>query len=478
MEEYVISEKRQQNLLMFIVAVSVVMFSIDYSMVNISLPDIARYFNAKLATVTWIPLMYLLMVTSLLLGFGKLGDIKGYKKVFLLGLLFFIAGTILCGVAPSIKILIMARTIQSVGEAMFSPMGLALITTFLPFDIRGKALGVIALSQGVGFTLGPLIGGFLTASVGWRSIFFINVPIGIAMFFLAMKMLPSKQRESSDRRFDLPGSVSIFIALSTLLFALNSGAKLGWANKVILACFGISAVAFLIFILQEKKVSYPLLDLNLLKNKDFTFAGISVFLAVCSFFGLYLLLPFYFEIVLRLKMTQAGVLLMIAPLMMMVLAPFSGKASDRMGSRILCSVGMAMTLIGFIASSFLTKDTKPVVPALILFIFGSAMGIFMAPNNKLIMAHAPIDKQGVASGVYKMMLGIGGVLGIAIFPAVVMQTLASVAVSKNIPMMEVRNHPDIMMMGFRNVFLFGVLMASMALFFSVLAKDKKQVEKE
>lgn len=473
MNNYIVTDKRRQNLIMLVIAISVIMFTIDYSMVNLTLPAIAKDLKVKIIDIAWLPLVYLLIVTSLLLSFGKLADIKGYKKIFITGLCILIAGTLMCGFTPGMKILLAARAFQSLGEAMLGPTGLAILTTCLPSNIRGKALGVVALAQGIGFMAGPLLSGAITTHLGWRFIFFVNVPVGIIAILAAIKILPAEQAEAKDKRFDLAGAVMTFAALATLIFAMNSGARLGWLSPVIIACFAVSAAAIFLFLIREKKIDYPVLDPALFKNRDFTFSTCSAFFAVFVFMGLYFLIPFYLEMVRGMQMSGAGVLLMVAPLAMMLSAPVSGKISDRMGSRFLCSLGMAFAVTGMTAALFLSPSANPVFIAVIMCLLGLAMGTFMPPNNKLIMMNAPDDKQGVASGVYKMTLGIGGVFGIAVFPLVLMQVLVSAAIQRNIPMADIKNMPAVMMIGFRGAFGLGVIVSLLALLFSVLARDRK-----
>ncbi|MCX5679837.1 MAG: MFS transporter, partial [Candidatus Omnitrophica bacterium] len=203
MEEYIIRDKRKQIALVALAAASIFMATLDYSMLNISLPSIAKCFNVRLITVSWVPLSYLLIITSSLLGFGKLGDIKGYKKMFIIGIGVFVGGTFLCSVSPRMSSVLVSRMIQSVGEAMYSPVAIALITTILPKELRGKALGIMALAQGVGLSMGPILGGLINYYVGWRFIFLLNIPIGLVVILLAAKMLPDRQPEVVDKRFDI-----------------------------------------------------------------------------------------------------------------------------------------------------------------------------------------------------------------------------------------------------------------------------------
>ncbi|MDD5495779.1 MAG: MFS transporter [Candidatus Omnitrophica bacterium] len=474
MEDYIITDRSKQNWLMAIVAASVIMFSIDYSMLNISLPSIAKYFNVKLVAVSWIPLVYLLIVTSSVLGFGKLGDLKGFKRVFMMGFAFFLIGTVCCALAPTVSLLIAFRALQSVGEAMFSPIGIALLTALLPEDRRGKALGIVALAQGVGFSLGPVIGGFINSHIGWRGIFCVNIPLGLVTAFLAAKMLPSKQRLSSELKFDLPGAGLIFVALSTLVIAMNSIIRMGFKNPKVLGCFAVSFIAFAFFIIREKRAPYPLLDLKLFRNRDFTFSNAAAFCATCLYMGSYFLFPFYLELVMRLDVSKTGLVLMSTPLMMVIISPIAGKISDRIGSRLLCSLGAGLAIFVYALFSTFTQATGVPLMVFNLLLAGMVMGLFLAPNNKLVLAHAPVERQGVASSVYKIALSVGSVFGIATFPLVLMKVMMLHASRLKVPISEARHMPELLMTGFHAAFIFGIVVSAATLVFSLLAKDKKK----
>lgn len=473
-DEYIVREKSKQIALVALAAASIFMATLDYSMLNISLPNIARYFNVKLTTISWVPLSYLLIITSALLGFGKLGDIKGYKKMFILGISVFVGGTFLCSVAPKMASVLASRMVQAVGEAMYSPVAIALITTLLPKELRGKALGIMALAQGVGLSVGPIIGGLINAYAGWRFIFLINIPIGLIVIILAAKMLPGKQPEAADKRFDIRGAALVFISLSTFLFGLNSVTKLGFGSLAVLGCFAASAVLIAVFIFAERRIAYPVLDLGLFADKNFSLANTATFLSVFVYMGLYFIFPFYLEMVRGIPIAKAGVVLMFPPLMMMMIAPFSGKLSDITGSRLPCSIGMVFAAVGAMMLIFLNKSSSfPYIVACQL-VMGVAMGLFLAPNNRLVMMSAPADKQGVASGVYKTMISIGGAVGLAASPIVLMATVSRAASKAGVPLSVVREHPEVMMQGFRAVFIFMVFACVLSLVFSILAADREQ----
>ena len=474
MEDCVVIDRKKQNWLIAIVCATVFMFSVDYSMVNISLPVIAKYFGATIASVSRVPLAYLLVVTSTVLLFGKLGDIKGFKKIFITGLVIFVTGTFLCALAPTLNILLGLRVYQCIGEAMFSPIGIAILTVFLPSDVKGRALGFMATAQGIGFCLGPVLGGFINSRFGWHNIFFMNIPLGILVIMASLKTIPSKQPVPEDRRVDTIGAILVFICLSTLVLALNSISGLGLKNPVVISCFAVSAVAFVMFLLQESRTSNPILDLSLFLNRDFAFATLSAFCVIFVYMGLIFLFPFYLNIVRGMSIMNAGLILMIPALMVIIFAPIAGFVSDKFGSRIICTLGISMTTLAFFMFSLFTSSTPIfyVIPSLVL--AGIAIGCFLPANNKLVMILAPSDKQGMASAVYKILNSTGGVFGIAILPLIIMRRVYAAAAHAGIAMSAVRGHPDIVMAGFDAAFKFAMFICVTGLVFTILAKDKKE----
>jgi EmrB/QacA subfamily drug resistance transporter len=475
-ETYVVAEKSRQNGIMLVVCASIFMFTLDFSMFNISLPNISNHLSKDaFLTVAQLPMAFILVVTSTLLGFGKLGDIKGYKKIFILGLVIYVAGTFLSSLAPTLYILLFTRVIQAVGESMFSPTGIAIFTTLLPAESRGKALGLLATAQGLGLSVGPAVGGFINTHIGWRAIFYLNIPIGILTILLAMKWLPSRQPEPADARFDTPGAILIFFMLAPLLYALNSGTKMGWTDPVILVCLAASLIALPLFLIREKRIPYPLVDLRLFKDRDFSFAASSSFLAMCCYIGIGFLLPFYLTFVLKMDFARVGLLMMIPSVMTMILGPLAGQWSDRMGSRGLCTAGLTLVVAAF--TLFFTMNSSTGVSFIMgsLLVLGTGLGLFMAPNNKLVMMHVPADKQGVGSGIYKIMLKAGSVVGLAVFPLVFIQVTLPVALERyggNLRL--IRGDLDLMTAGFRSAFVAGIILSLAAFAITLLARDVRR----
>ncbi|MFH2033125.1 MAG: MFS transporter, partial [Candidatus Margulisiibacteriota bacterium] len=377
--ELLINEPSKQWILMGIVAISIFMYSLDYSMLNISLPTISNYFNVSVGVVALLPLAYLLVVTSTILGFGKLGDIKGFSKLFMIGMGIFVVGTFLCSLAPSLNILLLIRVFQCLGEAMYSAAGIALLTTFLPSNIKGRALGIVATSQGLGLSLGPAIGGMLNTYFSWHTIFLVNIPIGVVTLMLALKFLPRKQLEARDKSFDVPGSILLFVLLSALILTLNYAGRLGWSDPFIIGSIITFVTALVAFIVRETRAKSPLLDLELFKNKNFSFANISAFLMVCGCFGFSFLFPFYLQLVRGIDVSMSGFLMMIPSILMMVLGPITGNLSDKIGSKGLSVAATILMIASFGMLTVLSPTASLLYIAACLFVLGCAMGFFLAP---------------------------------------------------------------------------------------------------
>lgn len=476
--EHIIQERGRQIWLVSIVSILALMITFDYGSLNITLAVIAKYFGVKINDVAWLPTLYLLIITSSVLGFGKLADNIGFKKILIAGVSIFTLGAFFCAVSNSFQTLLISRAFQSLGLAMCGPCEIALVTKFLPGHIRGRGLGIYATFQGLGMALGPVIGGFINAKFGWRFNFLIAIPFSLFIILAAIKRLHLKQAKVSDTRFDFIGAFLIFIFLAPLLYAVNSGTKIGWGNPVIIASFFAALCGFALFIFREKNISYPLLDLNLFTNLDFTFAVIAAFFGLFISVGVIFIFPFYLEILKSLDISRVGLLMTLPALLLMFLSPLSGYLSDRIGSRKLCCLGMVLVTAAFLLFSISTRLQGIVTVILALFFFGTGLGLFLAPNNKLVMLLAPGDKQGVASGVYKIFVNAGSSIGIALFMLVATQIIIFNASKIQIPFSEARNHPDIIMAGVRGSFIFGAIISVITFMFSYLAKDKKVIAKE
>src|SRR3954453_6720426 len=342
------------------VAIGTFMATLDSSIVNVSLPSILKYFNSDLATIQWVVLAYLLTITSLLLTFGRLADIWGRKKVYTIGFGIFTVGSLLCGLSGSPLQLIFSRVLQAVGAAMTQANGLAITNAVFPGKERGRALGINGTVVATGTTLGPTIGGLLVGAFGWQSIFLVNIPVGIIGIAMAFSILEeeriSTRREGAAARFDPLGAILISVALVTLLLALNRGDEVGWLSAQILALFVVAIVCFVSFVIVERRVVAPILDLALFRVRAFATGSLA---ALCSFLAISanaFLMPFFLQLVLGYDPARAGLLLTPTSLTLAVVAPLSGWLSDRLGARILSSIGLGISALALFLLSQLTAS--------------------------------------------------------------------------------------------------------------------------
>lgn len=404
--------------MLLVVGVGSFMSALDGSVVNTVLPVIRQSFGSSVAEVEWVVTVYLLVVSGLLLAFGRLGDLRGHKRVYAAGFAFFVLGSGLCALADSAPDLIRARGLQALGAAMLFSNAPALLTRSFPANHRGRALGMQATMTYLGLTVGPSLGGWLANRFGWPTVFTVNLPIGLLALALSLRFLPRDDHDPGKGRFDFAGSLTFLGGLVTLLMALNQGHAWGWASPRILALLAAAALLLTGFVLIERRAASPMLDLNLLRRRLFAASAASALLNYVGLYAVVFLLPFYLIQGRGLSSSQAGILLTAQPLMMAVVAPLSGTLSDRMGSRMLSSSGMALLALGMLLLSGLGATTPLPAVAVRLLVTGLGLGIFVSPNTNALMGSAPRDRQGTASGVLATARNVGMVVGIGLAGAV------------------------------------------------------------
>jgi EmrB/QacA subfamily drug resistance transporter len=405
-------------LILSAVSVGTFMATLDGSIVNIALPSIQAAFGVDLAVVEWVSIAYLVVVGSVLLPFGRLGEVVTFRRVYLVGFAVFTTASVLCGAAPGPGALIAFRIVQGIGAGMLQAMGPAIVArTFGPGE-RGRALGLNAISVSLGLTLGPVLGGALTEFASWRGVFLVNLPIGILAILWASRVLPDERR-SVGQTFDIPGAALSGTALLTLLLALTQGESLGWTSPVILALLTTAAVALALFLWVERRTSQPLVDLRLFAIRAFSAGNASVVIAFAGLFTATFLLPFLLERGAGYTPLEAGILLTPIPVIGAIVAPFSGALSDRIGSRLPASIGIAVMAVGLLSLSQLEPGFRPIDLVWRLALIGLGQGLFMSPNSSSVLGSVPTPRIGTASGTLAQMRIDGQALGIAASGAIV-----------------------------------------------------------
>jgi EmrB/QacA subfamily drug resistance transporter len=390
------------------------MSALDVSIVNVAMPTLKTTFGVSMATIEWIAMAYMLTLTIFLPLFGRLADMFGRSKLYNLGFVVFSAGSLLCGMSPTAAFMITARVIQAVGAGLLQANSVAIITQAFPGNERGKAIGIQGAVQAISMALGPFVGGILIAAVGWRAIFYVNIPIGALGTIAALFILPPNAKTKEKEKVDYLGAALFAAGLAFLVMAFNEGVKLGWGSHTIIAYFVSSIILLSLFVITELRVKHPLIDLTLFKNPTFFFGNLTGMMSYYVLFAVMFLMPFYLEKVLGYSVALTGSLLTPIPLAMAVVAPFAGHISDKYGPKLMTTSGMLVSALACFALMFMgTSVSLPLLVAELIFL-GVGMGLFTPPNNSAIMGAAPKEKLGVAGGVLNMMRSLGLIFGVDI----------------------------------------------------------------
>jgi EmrB/QacA subfamily drug resistance transporter len=418
MRAKIFAEENKKWWTLMAVAFGLFMIMLDNTVVNVALPSIAKDLKISISELEWVVTGYALVFASLLITGGKLADMIGRRRVFVMGLTVFSLSSLACGLAPSAGFLIGARMVQGVGAAMMSPATLSIITSTFPPKQRGQAIGIWAGVSALALAIGPLVGGLIVDNIGWNWIFFVNVPIGILGIVVSQLVIKESRDTSHEQSIDIPGLVTSALALFALSYALIEGNAKGWASTEILGLFVASVVLLAGFIVLESRQRLPMLDLSLFRIDSFVGANVVALLVSLGMFGVFFFISLYVQNILGYSPTKAGAIFLPMTILIILLAPITGKLSDRIGGRWL--MGGGMTTLGisllFYQRIGLHTDFWTLLPALVL--GGIGMASVMSPMTSVAMASVPIDKAGVGSGVLNSFRQMGGALGIAIMGAI------------------------------------------------------------
>ena len=406
------------------VGVGTFMSALDGSVVNTLLPVMRGALQTTVACVEWVVTIYLLVVSGVLLAFGRLGDLRGHKQVYLAGFAGFGISSALCGLSPSVHWLVAFRGVQALSAAMLFANAPAILTLAFPPAQRGRALGLQATMTYLGLATGPLLGGLLAHLFGWQSVFFVNVPVALVGILMGQRFIERDRPKGETPRFDLAGAGLFFGGLFTLLLALNQGHAWGWVAPRTLGLLAFAGLALAAFFAVERRQPHPMLDLSLFERPAFSGAVFSALANYIAIYAILFLVPFYLIQGRHLDPQHAGYVLTAQPLMMMVTAPVAGSLSDRFGSRGLVVGGLTIFTVGSLWLAHAVGGGLNAQLPLSLAVCGLGIGCFTAPNNSRLLGAAPRNRQGIASGVLAAARNIGMVLGVGIAGAVYTTVLA------------------------------------------------------
>lgn len=380
------------------------------SSINIALPDIGKEFNADAVMLSWIASSYLLASAVTLVPFGKLADIYGRKKIFVLGMSLFTITSLLCALSVSGPMLIFFRIFQGAGSAMCFATGIAILSSVYPIEKRGEVLGIAVAAVYIGLSCGPFVGGFLTRYLGWQSLFMINLPFGVVIILLIIFKLKGEWKDAADQKFDLTGS----IIYATAIFAFMYGISILPAiMSIILILTGL--VGLVAFVKWERVVSHPVFEVNLfVTNRVYAFSCLAALINYCATFAAFFLLSLYLQYIKELTPERAGTILVFTPVIMAVFAPYAGRLSDKKEPRVMASIGMGITALGLVLLIWLDNDTTLMFIIASMILLGIGIGLFSTPNMNAIMSSVDKRFYGIASASVGTMRLLGQMLSMGI----------------------------------------------------------------
>lgn len=423
-EDEAIQKKRW--MILIVLNLFTFMATLDGSIVNIALPVLVKELHLPLAQVEWVTTIYLMSICSAILFFGKLGDIAGKIKIFKIGMVVFIFGSLLCGISASLPFLIASRIIQAIGASMTMANSQGIVTDIFPSTERGKAIGLIGTFVSLGSIAGPSLGGIIVSTLGWEYIFWVNVPIGLIAIVLGWKVLPSDFMKVKSK-IDIPGSLLFAVFIIALFAGLLLGQQLGYGSSLIILSLIVAGAAFIAFIGVEMRIAHPLLQLSLFKNSLFSLSILCGFLVFVANFCFNIIAPFYAQNMLELSPFYAGFLLMLFPICMVVISPLSGALSDKIGSEALTFAGLIVMVIAQFGLARLHDGSSVVLVGVWIAMLGIGSGLFQPPNNSLIMSKVPRTQLGSAGSVNSLVRNVGMVVGITLATTILFHEMSSKA---------------------------------------------------
>jgi len=425
------------------------MSSLDSSIVNIALPTLTREMNEPVTAMTWVVTSYLITICALMLLFGRLGDIKGNTLIFRTGVIVFICGSLLCGISINLTMLIVSRVIQAVGAASAMATNQGIITQAFRQNERGRALGFNATFVALGSLCGPPLGGFIVSALSWHFIFLINIPVGLFIFLRGRRILP--KGATVNETLDIKGVVLFALSMVLIFCAIGIGETIHFSTPLLIVPIAIGLVLVSVFIMVERKLPQPMLDLKIFKNGLFSISIICTFLVYASLNSINLVQPFYLQNARALSTFTSGLIMMIYPVVLAISSPISGYLSDKIGQKLPTLIGLCISTVAYIGAAMMTIRTSLFLTGLVYACLGIGTSLFQAPNTSLIMSTVPGNKLGVAGSINAFVRNLGFIFGVLIATTVL---FSSMGAKYGQPVNDyVQGRPDLFIYGMRVTYL-------------------------
>ncbi|MGZ3568966.1 MAG: MFS transporter [Thermodesulfobacteriota bacterium] len=456
----------RQSWVILSVSIGVYMSTLDASIVNISLPTIIQSLNTQLSTVAWVVMAYLIVITGCLLLMGRFSDLYGQRRIYLLGFSIFTIGSALCSFSPSIQFLIGSRMIQGLGASALMANSPAIVTTAFPEEQRGKALGMLGSVVSAGFLTGPILGGFLVEHFGWRSIFFINLPIGVVGIYLCSKVLERDVSKTS-ATVDLRGGLLLFSFLTFLLLFLDRIAQ--GSDPLLWVWLFLSLFSFGLLIVAETRSPFPLVELKVFKRRLFISSLGASFLSFLISAAHTFVIPFFLQNILEFSPSKTGMFIFPVALTVMVTAPLGGRFSDRVGVRMPATIGLAITSLTVFSFIFLKPGANDLDILWRQVVLGIGISLFNPANNSAIIGSLPRESVGLASSFLALARNLGLVMGVAFAEMVIAFKLPA------IPLESLKAGPSLE--SIQDVWKLMLIVGFLAILISWTREDKSSVPK-
>lgn len=412
MHEKDIAKQKYRALL--ITGAGVFLGTLDASIVNVSLPTIGRELSTTIDMVGWVVLAYSITALSFLMVFGALSEKRGFQFSYKAGFSIFIIGSALCGISQHIYMLIAARVIQGLGAALLMSVGPALVTRTFPASERARGLSVNAMVVSVGLMSGPPLGGLIISTIGWRWIFYVNIPVGLLGIYFTMKYINDSPAINPDRKTSLPGAASLSTGFLALMLAIMLYSKEAIRLGPMLALMAVALAAWFMFFYFESRPDTRLIGLDIFRNRVFSLSGISMLLVFVAMSSVTILMPFYLEQIKLFTPDRVGLYLMIVPVTTFIIAPLAGYLADKIESRYISTLGIFFLLLGLLLVRRLDIDATIFQIIIVLIFAGLGMGVFSTPNTSTIMGAVSRTQQGAASGIISTIRTLGMSLGVGL----------------------------------------------------------------
>jgi EmrB/QacA subfamily drug resistance transporter len=395
------------------------MIMLDNTVVNVALPSIQRGLHATTSSLEWTVNAYTLTFAVTLVTGGRLGDIFGRRRMFLVGVVVFGAASFVIGLSQSDTWLVAFRAVQGIGSGFMMPATLSIITNTFDAHERGRAIGTWAGVSAMALAIGPVLGGLLVQDVSWQSIFFLNVPVAIAAIAVTLLAARESRDESAVREVDVPGVLSLTLGLAALVLGLVQSNEWGWGSARVIGLFAIALVAIVAFVAIERRRRAPMVDFDFFRSRSFFGANVVAFIVSFAMLAMFFFLALYMQDILHYSPLQAGVRFLPSTVMIMVVAPIAGRLADRIGPRVLMTGGLIAVSVALFWMTGITTHSGYGFLSVSFVLMGIGMGCVMSPMSTAAMNAVDRTKAGVASGVLSMVRMIGGTFGVAVMGAII-----------------------------------------------------------